>query len=502
MARPPGAQITRDRRKDGSVTYGLRVRIQGTDQRIALGNARDGWDEIRAEHARKQLLAKIELGQWTPSSHSSTHSDDEEPSFRELATGWLEARKINPAIRPRTIQFNETQLKRYLAPFFGELRSSQITVATIKRYRERIHAENEQIRRAAETGKPLRDARTSQRLRTLSNDSINQTLRTLALILDDAEDVGWIERNPARAKRTREPAQRRPHRGVLDVDEFLDLLVAASQIDGLHKPATLEKADRIRALRDQAGLNWNVIGERVGVAPTTAIYLHGCTHENHLLWSPRRAILATLGLSGLRVGELCQLDNQDINLAKARLYVADAKTEAGVRSVDIHPRLLDELSTSRARRLDAGAESPAFPTRADTRRTRSNILTRVIAPAVARANELRAQRGEAPIRTHVTPHTFRRSHISYMVAAGHDLPYIQAQVGHRDPTTTLAIYARVIARPDRDQLRAEIRELLGVERTPTTGERAAAERTAHAHLSVTRLRATSIEKAGKGRVLS
>ena len=40
-----------------------------------------------------------------------------------------------------------------------------------------------------------------------------------------------------------------------------------------------------------------------------------------------------------------------------------------------------------------------------------------------------------------------------MVAAGYDLPYIQAQVGHRDPSTTLAIYARVIARPDRDQLR-------------------------------------------------
>ena len=50
-----------------------------------------------------------------------------------------------------------------------------------------------------------------------------------------------------------------------------------------------------------------------------------------------------------------------------------------------------------------------------------------------------------------------------MVAAGYDLPYIQAQVGHRDPSTTLAIYARVIARPDRDQLRAEIRQLFGVD---------------------------------------
>jgi integrase len=66
----------------------------------------------------------------------------------------------------------------------------------------------------------------------------------------------------------------------------------------------------------------------------------------------------------------------------------------------------------------------------------------------------------------VTPHTFRRSYISVMVAAGYDFPYIHAQVGHRDPSTTLAIYAQVIARPDRDQLRAEIRQLLGVEPAP------------------------------------
>jgi integrase len=83
-----------------------------------------------------------------------------------------------------------------------------------------------------------------------------------------------------------------------------------------------------------------------------------------------------------------------------------------------------------------------------------------------RANELRANRGEPPIRAHLTPHTFRRTYITFTVAAGFDLPYIQAQVGHVDPSTTLGIYAQVIARSDRDQLRAEIRELLGIPETP------------------------------------
>lgn len=49
-----------------------------------------------------------------------------------------------------------------------------------------------------------------------------------------------------------------------------------------------------------------------------------------------------------------------------------------------------------------------------------------------------------------------------MIAAGYDLPYVQAQVGHADPAVTLAIYAQVIRRADRDELRAEIRGLLGV----------------------------------------
>jgi len=58
----------------------------------------------------------------------------------------------------------------------------------------------------------------------------------------------------------------------------------------------------------------------------------------------------------------------------------------------------------------------------------------------------RAERDQAPIVAHVTPHTLRRTYITFMLAAGFDVPYVQDQVGHADPTTTLAIYARVIRR--------------------------------------------------------
>ena len=56
-------QITRNPRTDGSVTFALRVRAGGAaDEVVSLGNSEDGWDEIRVDTARRQLLAKIELG--------------------------------------------------------------------------------------------------------------------------------------------------------------------------------------------------------------------------------------------------------------------------------------------------------------------------------------------------------------------------------------------------------------------------------------------------------
>jgi len=215
-------QITRDLRKDESTTFGLRVRIGGADERVPLGNSHDGWDEIRVEVARRQLLAKIGLGLWIPGPQDhASRSDQEEPTFRELATDWLRARQLNPAIRERTTELNESQLKRYLLPFFGELLPTQITKDKVKDYRDRIHTENEEIRKAAEAGRPLRDPHSGQSLRTLSNDSINKTLLTLAMTLGRGRRcrLGRSQRRPraahTRAARTPPHPWRTRHRRVL-----------------------------------------------------------------------------------------------------------------------------------------------------------------------------------------------------------------------------------------------------------------------------------------------
>ena len=464
MAPPAHVTITRDRRTDGSITYGLRVRVDGTDERVPLGNTAEGWDETRAEVARRQQVAKMELGLWSPRAGGIAASYDKEPTFRELATDWLQARKQNPAIGSRTAELNEWQLRRYLAPFFGELRPSQITPEKVKRYRRHIHAENTKIRAAAEGGAPLRDPRTGRPLRTLSNESINKTLRTLASVLDEAEDVGFVTRNVARGRRTREPLEGRRPRGIVEVDEFLSLLDAAIQLDReRHRPTTLARAADVRMLRDEARLEWAVIAKQLGLARSTAFYLYACVDDRTgPIWGARRPVIAALALAGPRVTELCQLNVDDLDLTKARFYVNDAKTSAGIREVDIHPRLLEELTAYAAYRPPAPGNAPAFPTRTGNRRNKDNVRLRVIAPVVTRANEIRAARDQPPIRAHVTPHTFRRTYITYMIAAGYDLPYVQAQVGHADPAVTLAIYAQVMRRADRDQLKAELRDLLGV----------------------------------------
>jgi len=92
---------------------------------------------------------------------------------------------------------------------------------------------------------------------------------------------------------------------------------------------------------------------------------------------------------------------------------------------------------------------PAFPTRSGARRDGRNINRKVIAPAVRAANALRAERRQPALPGSITAHTFRRTFITLMLETGAPVPYVQAQVGHEHPTTTLEIYAQVLKRRDR-----------------------------------------------------
>jgi integrase len=146
---------------------------------------------------------------------------------------------------------------------------------------------------------------------------------------------------------------------------------------------------------------------------------------------------------------VCELDLGDLDFAHGVIHVRDAKTEAGIRQVHMTPWLHDELLAYRATRTEAQLDEPAFPTRNGARRDLRNVNRRVITPAVRAANALRAERREPPLPESITAHTFRRTFITLMLEAGAPVPYVQGQVGHEDPTTTLDIYAQVLKRRDR-----------------------------------------------------
>lgn len=248
----------------------------------------------------------------------------------------------------------------------------------------------------------------------LSAETINKTLKVLGQVLDVAEERELIARNPMRIN---------PRRRKLRV----------------RRPAAvwLDRAPQITALLDAAG-------------ELDAAARHDRQHV------ARRAILATLTFGGLRIGELCDLRWRDVELGAARLRVRRSKTDAGSRFVDLLPALRDELATHRARHADAGPLSPVFATATGGRMSERNVAQRVLEPAIKRANTRLARDREALLPEGLTLHKLRHTCCSLLFVCGYELPRVMAQLGHADASTTLRVYAHVMAagEDDRNALKA------------------------------------------------
>lgn len=155
--------------------------------------------------------------------------------------------------------------------------------------------------------------------------------------------------------------------------------------------------------------------------------------------------MATLTLAGLRISGALDLRWRDVDLAAGRLRVADAKTDAGVRQVDLLPALREELSIHKAQTRFGDPDDFVFPTERGARQDR-NARRRVVIRSVERANENLTARGRNPLPEGITPHSLRRTFILLLLATGAEVPYVMRQVGHSDPKVTLSIYAQVMYR--------------------------------------------------------
>ncbi len=199
----------------------------------------------------------------------------------------------------------------------------------------------------------------------LSATSINSTLTRLAQVLEVAVERELIGRNPAKGKRRR-LRQRKPERTFLDrAEQIVALLGAAGELDAE------ARVDR-RA-------------------------------------TPRRAVLATFTLAGLRIGEALALRWRDVDLGAHRLRVVDAKTDAGVRQVDLLPALRAELAAHRAKTRFDGPDDFVFPTESGAESERNNVRRRVLFHSVDRANANLLAAGRSPLPEGLTPHSLRRT---------------------------------------------------------------------------------------------
>jgi integrase len=246
----------------------------------------------------------------------------------------------------------------------------------------------------------------------LSAESINKTITRLGQILAVAEERDLIPRNPVRVNtRNRKLKAKRK------------------------RPIYLESAEQIVAMIDAAA--------ELDAKPQART-------------AGRRALIATLVYAGLRIGEATALRWRDVDLANGRISVGDAKTEAGIRVVDILPALRDELLSHRHANASAAPDALVFPTSSGSRRDKDNARERVIRPVVAHAEALLATRGRDPLPAGVTAHKLRHTFASILFVRGEDPPYVMAQLGHTDPAFTLRVYAHAMRRDagDKEALKA------------------------------------------------
>ncbi len=225
----------------------------------------------------------------------------------------------------------------------------------------------------------------------LGPNQINKSIGLLAMILDAAGDYGHTDpaRNPARGRRRR-VKRTIPKRPTIEPEQLPSLLEAARKL---------------------------------------------------------RPMVATMAGAGLRNGEACALDWPDFDPASGSLRVGAAKTDAGVRQIDLPDALRRELTALKLRTRRSN-EGPMFPNSNGQRQSVGNVERR-LKTAIRRANGRLAEIGLQPIDEAVTPHSLRRLYASLRFALGDDPVYVAAQLGHTEPGFSMKVYASAVRRRER-----------------------------------------------------
>ena len=236
--------------------------------------------------------------------------------------------------KPSTVENYESYLRVHLAPHFGKTPVSEITVDDVEDFIEQCLAEH-------------------------SIKSTHNYLGLLHGIFDFAIRKRWAYENPCRLVEKPEPDGVDRDIRFLDAAE-LEALLEAAGIRYRHNPETLQRAARVRTLRDVQKLPWKQVAATIGVAESTAIYLYRCEPDaasdaDADMRRVERAMYLTAAMTGLRQGELFALRWMDIDwLARKvrvrRSYVRGSfgtpKSKRSSRAVPLADRVARGARTS------------------------------------------------------------------------------------------------------------------------------------------------------------
>jgi len=460
---------------DGTRAFHIRVRAAGERVPLTLHErpgcvcgCGGGWTEPGARTEMGNVLARIRAGVWerpSPPDALVVGEEPEEvmPAYDEYALSWLKA-KVNgingeKPISPNTKNAYRWSLARPIR-FFAGVPLDEIDKNLNLKFKAHLFEEAREIDEAIKAGADLRDQRGCP-IKPLGLTSIQMILRAHAAVLDEAVEDEYIDHHHARAKRMKVAAPK-PKRTFLEMDELAVLLEAASEQDvstpdlAVALSAAGDTAERVAALAVQ-GERPSQIASSLGLSKSAVSYhLRRLGVELGRGYVGHRAICEILGRSGVRVSELCALKIGAVRLhdrTGARFRIADAKTETGIRTVEVSPCLAEVIVMHLDRLKQAGAptgpDAYLVPNVRGGRISRQRIREIVVA-ASRLASERSEDRGLPPLPS-TTPHTLRRTYISIaLIANEFDVKWVMDQVGHADSKMTLDVYAQLQQRHKRE----------------------------------------------------